>query len=55
MSDNHIDLCLTETWLNHEVYVSLNESTPPSHINIHIPRGTGRGGEEAAIFDSSLY
>jgi len=29
-----------ETWLSHEEYVSLNESTPPSHINTHIPRGT---------------
>ena len=39
ISDQHIDLfCLTETWLCHEEYVSLNESTPPSHINTHIPR-----------------
>ena len=38
ISDYHIDLfCLTETWLCHEEYVSLNESTPPSHINTHIP------------------
>jgi len=56
ISDNHIDLsCLTETWLSHEEYVCLNESTPPSHINTHIPRGTGRGGGVAAIFDSSLF
>ena len=55
ISDYHIDLfCLTETWLSHEEYVSLNESTPPSHINTHIPRDTGRGGGVAAIFDSSL-
>ncbi|XP_074501484.1 uncharacterized protein LOC141773537, partial [Sebastes fasciatus] len=55
ISDNHIDLfCLTETWLCQEEYVSLNESTPPSHINTHIPRDTGRGGGVAAIFDSSL-
>ncbi|MDF4405412.1 hypothetical protein P3471_22925, partial [Vibrio parahaemolyticus] len=33
--------------------VSLNESTPPSH-NTHIPRGSGRGGGVAAIFNSSL-
>ena len=32
----------------------LNESTPPSHINTHIPRDTGRGGGVAAIFNSSL-
>ena len=55
ISDQHIDLfCLTETWLCHEEYVSLNESTPPSHINTHIPRDTGRGGGVAAIFNSSL-
>ena len=55
ISDHHIDLfCLTETWLCHEEYVSLNESTPPSHINTHIPRDTGRGGGVAAIFNSSL-
>ena len=46
-----IDLfCLTETWLCNEEYVSLNESTPSSHINNHIPRDTGRGGGAAAIF-----
>ncbi|XP_051248566.1 uncharacterized protein LOC127358986 [Dicentrarchus labrax] len=55
ISDYDIDLlCLTETWLSHEEYVSLNESTPPSHINTHIPRGTGRGGGVAAIYDSSV-
>jgi hypothetical protein len=55
ISDYDIDLFgLTETWLGDGEYVSLNESTPPSHINTHIPRGTGRGGGVAAIFDSSL-
>ena len=55
ISDHHFDLfCLTETWLGHEVYVGLNEATPPSHINTQIPRGTGRGGGVAAIFDSRL-
>jgi len=33
------------------MYMIIN---PPSHINTHIPRGTGRGGAAAAIFDSSL-
>ncbi|KAK2873784.1 hypothetical protein Q8A73_024409, partial [Channa argus] len=37
-----------------EEYVSLNESTPPSHINYHVPRSTGRGGGVAAIFHCSL-
>ncbi len=54
ISDHHIDLfCLTEAWLSNDDYVSLNESTPPSHINTHIHRDTGRGGGVAAIFDSS--
>uniref|UniRef100_A0A8D0CS33 Reverse transcriptase domain-containing protein n=3 Tax=Sander lucioperca TaxID=283035 RepID=A0A8D0CS33_SANLU len=55
ISDNQIDLfCLTETWLGHEEYVSLNEATPPTHINTQISRGSGRGGGVAAIFDSNL-
>ena len=47
ISDYDIDLlCLTETWLSHEDYVSLNESTtpPPPSDDTHIPRGTGLGG-----------
>ncbi|KAK2879923.1 hypothetical protein Q8A73_023735, partial [Channa argus] len=55
ISDHQFDLfCLTETWLQQEEYVSLNESTPPSHINYHVPRSTGRGGGVAAIFHCSL-
>ena len=55
ISENQIDLfCLTETWLREEEYVSLNESTPPSHSNIHRPRDTGRGGGVAAIYHSCL-
>ncbi|XP_061590906.1 uncharacterized protein LOC133456448 [Cololabis saira] len=46
--------CLTETWLQEEEYVSLNESTPPGYFNHHIPRNTGRGGGVAAIYNSSL-
>uniref|UniRef100_A0A3P9C0C1 Galectin n=1 Tax=Maylandia zebra TaxID=106582 RepID=A0A3P9C0C1_9CICH len=33
-------LCLTETWLQQEDYVSLNESTPPSHSKYQNPRST---------------
>ncbi|XP_054869434.1 uncharacterized protein LOC129349621 [Amphiprion ocellaris] len=55
ITDNQIDLfCLTETWLQQEEYVSLNESTPTSHTNCHVPRITGRGGGVAAIYLSSL-
>ena len=46
--------CLTETWLQEEEYVSLNEATPPGYINYHIPRSTGRGGGVAAVWKSSL-
>uniref|UniRef100_A0AAQ6IH18 Reverse transcriptase domain-containing protein n=1 Tax=Anabas testudineus TaxID=64144 RepID=A0AAQ6IH18_ANATE len=53
--DHQIDLfCLTETWLQQDEYVSLNESTPSSHVNYHVPRSTGRGVGVAAIFHSSL-
>ena len=55
ITDLNIDLlALTETWLSTDEYVSLNESTPPSHLNTHIPRETGRGGGVAAIYNSSL-
>ena len=53
--DQQIDLlCLTETWLQPDDYVSLNESTPPSHSNYQKSRSTGRGGGVAAIFHTSL-
>ena len=55
ISDHNIDLfCLTEIWLCQGEYVSLNESTLPSHIDTHIPRDSGRGGGVAAIFNSAL-
>ena len=50
-----IDLLhLTEIWPWQDKYVSLNESTPHSHINTHIPTDTGRGGGVTAIFNSAL-
>uniref|UniRef100_A0A8C5D409 Reverse transcriptase domain-containing protein n=1 Tax=Gouania willdenowi TaxID=441366 RepID=A0A8C5D409_GOUWI len=55
ISENNFDLfCLTETWLYQDEYVSLNEATPPSHLNTHMPRDIGRGGGVAAIYHSSL-
>ena len=55
ITDQHVDLfCMTETWLQPEEYVSLNESTPPSYNNTHIPRTTGRGGGVAAIYQADL-
>lgn len=47
ISDHNINfLCITETWLCNDEYVS--------HINTHIPWDTGREGAVPAIFDSSL-
>ena len=55
VSDKKLDLLsLTETWLHPDEYVSLNESTPPSHVISHVPREFGQGGGVAAIFNSSL-
>ena len=55
ITDLNLDLLsLTETWLSMDDYVGLNESTPPSHLNTHLPRETGRGGGVAAIYNSSL-
>ena len=47
-------LALTETWLKQDEYVRLNESTPPSHVNFHTARSTGRGGGVAVVSHSSL-
>ena len=53
--DHHFDIfCLTETWLQQEDHVSINESTPSDYLNVHVPRTTGRGGGMAAIFRSGL-
>nr|XP_054599437.1 uncharacterized protein LOC129164182 [Nothobranchius furzeri] len=53
--DNQISLLsLTESWLQQEDYVSLNESTPSNYLNHHIARSTGRGGGVATIFHSDL-
>lgn len=55
ISDNNIDImCLSETWLRDGDFVSLNEASPPSHFNFHVPRGSGRGGGVAAIYGCTL-
>ena len=37
--DHHIDIfCLTETWLQQEDHVSINESTPSDYLNVHVPQ-----------------
>ena len=36
IDDDHIDIfCLTETWLQQEDHVSINESTPSDYLNVH--------------------
>nr|XP_054598189.1 von Willebrand factor C domain-containing protein 2-like isoform X2 [Nothobranchius furzeri] len=47
-------ICKTESWLQQEDFVSLNESTPSNYSNHHIVRSTGRGGRVATIFHSDL-
>lgn len=55
ITEHSVDLFgLTETWLREDEYVSLNEASPPSHINTHIARDGGRGGGVAAIYNSNL-
>lgn len=55
ISDSAIDLmALTETWLQQDDYVRLNESTPPTHVNFQAARQTGRGGGVAVIAHSNL-
>lgn len=41
LMSNYYICTLTETWLVHDGYISLNEATPPSHINSHIPQEFG--------------
>ncbi len=54
ISDYHINLfSLAETWLGPE-YASVDEATPPSHSNTHIPRGMGWGDGVAAFFSFTL-
>ncbi|XP_051991563.1 uncharacterized protein LOC127650285 [Xyrauchen texanus] len=51
ITDHRLDaLCLTETWLKPDEYISLNESTPPGYCYKHEPRLKGRGGGVATIY-----
>ncbi len=55
ITDNSFDvLCLTETWLKPNYYISLNESSPPSYCYKHEPRQTSRGGGVATIYSDIL-
>ena len=55
INEHKFDLLgLTETWLKPDDHVTINEASPPTHINAHIPRESGRGGGVAAIFKQNL-
>lgn len=55
IGDHNVDLlALTETWLQQNDYLRLNESTPPTHVNFHTARSSGRGGGVAVISHLSL-
>ena len=45
ITDYNLDvLCLTETWLKPNDYITLNESTPQDYCYKHEPRPKGKGG-----------
>ena len=55
ITDNNLDvLCLTETWLKPDDYITLNESSPQGYDYRHNPRQKGKGGGVAVIY-SNIY
>ncbi|MGL5597399.1 MAG: endonuclease/exonuclease/phosphatase family protein [Aeromonas sp.] len=55
ITDHKLDvLCLTETWLKPDDYITLNESTPHNYYYNHVPRLKGRGGGIAALYSNSI-
>jgi len=51
ISDYDLDvLCLTETWLKPNDYITSNESTPQDHSHKHEPRLKGKEGGVAIIY-----
>ena len=52
ITDYNLDvLCLTETWLKPNDYITLNESTPQDYCK-HEPRLKRKGGGVAAIYSN---
>ncbi|XP_067305539.1 uncharacterized protein [Pseudorasbora parva] len=47
-------LCLTETWLKPDDYITLNECTPRDYCYKHEPRLKGKGGGVAVIYNTIL-
>jgi len=55
ISDYNLDvLCLTETWLKPNDYITLNESIPQDYSYKHEPRLKGKGGGVAVIYSNIL-
>ncbi len=53
ITDHKLDvLCLTETWLKPDDYITLNESTPQEYCYKHEPRPKGKGGGVATIYSN---
>ncbi|XP_058637889.1 uncharacterized protein LOC131544010 [Onychostoma macrolepis] len=52
-TDHKLDvLCLTETWLKQDDYITLNESTSQDYCYEHEPRPKGKGGGVATIYSN---
>ncbi len=46
-------LCLTETWLNPDEYITLKESPPPhDYCYKHVSRPKTKGGGDATIYSN---
>ena len=53
ITDYNLDvLCLTETWLKPDDYITLNECTPQDSCYKHEPRLKGKGGGVAVIYSN---
>ncbi len=53
ITDYKLDvLCLTETWLKPDDYITLNESTHQDYCYKHEPRPKGKGGGVATIYSN---
>ncbi len=54
ITDHKLDvLCLTETWLKPDNYITLNESTPPQdYCYKHEPHPKGKGGGVSTIYSN---
>ncbi len=55
ITDHKLDvLCLTETWLKPDEYITLNESTPQDYCFKSKPRSKGKGGGVVTIHSNIL-